>query len=121
MCLLVIKLRCAVVCILAKGPRCAIVCTVNIYKVIYVLDCIFVRKKSCFSKKNNQATKMVPAIRHLHYEDRLKKLGILTLLWVVLLHLVVSQAITGCLLSQTVAMVQADVKSQLAWNIRHCR
>ena len=37
------------------------------------------------------------------------------------LHLVVSQAITGCLPSQTISMVQAVVKSWLPWNIRHCR
>ena len=43
------------------------------------------------------------------------------LLWVVWLHLVVSQAITRCQPSQTVSIVQAIVKSQLVWNIRHCR
>ena len=29
--------------------------------------------------------------------------------------------ITGCPPSQTISMVQAVVKSRLAWNIRHCR
>ena len=37
------------------------------------------------------------------------------------MHLIVSQAITGCPPSQTISMVQAVAKSQPARNIRHCR
>ena len=39
---------------------------------------------------------------------------LLRLLWVVLLYLIVSQAITGCPPSQTISMVQAVAKSRLA-------
>ena len=43
------------------------------------------------------------------------------LLWVVWLHLVPSQAITGCPSSQTISMIQAVIESWQTRRIRHCR
>ena len=43
------------------------------------------------------------------------------LLWVVWLHLVPSQAITGCPPSQAISMIQAVIESWQTRRIRHCR
>ena len=43
------------------------------------------------------------------------------LLWVVWLHLVLSQAITGCPPSQAISMIQAVIESRQTRRIRHCR
>ena len=78
----------------------------------------------CFSPHSSLSLNMIytsPRFHIIKYFRNNLDLGILWLLWVVWLHLVPSQAITGCPPSQTISMIQAVIESWQTRRIRHCR
>ena len=68
-------------------------------------------------KKSDENLSALPR----RYTVVLYLLWLLWLLWVVWLHLVPSQAITGCPPSQRISMIQAVIESWQTRRIRHCR